>query len=189
MNSRKFDFTIEPWNISQERLEYTTKIFKLLIREMKLDSENVSADFAVIESADWINVLPITADNEVILVEQYRFGISAPTLEIPGGIIDAGEDPMESAKRELLEETGFAGGDWESLGSISSNPAIFSNFTHFFLCRNCEKVSGQNLDLNERIHVHQIPMDEFLQMVRDGVIHHSLTVAAVAKFLLLEAQP
>ena len=184
--SRDFSFTIEPWITTSERLEYTTNIFKLLSREMKIPSEDHSAVFTVVEAPDWINVIPITDQNEVILVEQFRYGTAQPTLEIPGGLIDEGESPIETAKRELLEETGFESDQWESLGTVSSNPAFLTNTTHFFVCRNSRKVARQQLDGNERIHVHLIPFDEFLEMVKDGRVHHSLTVAAVAKLLLFK---
>ncbi|MEX0719036.1 MAG: NUDIX hydrolase [Balneolaceae bacterium] len=184
MSNKKFKFSIEPWVTTDERLEYTTKIFKLLRRDMKIESENHSATFSIIEAPDWINVIPLTPKNEIILVEQFRYGIEQPTLELPGGMIDEGEEPQETAKRELLEETGFAGGDWESLGLVSSNPAFLTNNTHFYLTTNCRKVKEQELDGNERINVHVIPLPDFLAMVADGRVHHSLVVAAVAKFLL-----
>lgn len=184
MNSGNFKFTIEPWTTTNERLEYTTNIFKLLSRNMKLASENISATFTIVEAADWINVLPVTEKNEVILVEQFRYGLAEPTLELPGGLIDEGEKPIETAKRELLEETGFHSSDWKALGKVSSNPAFLTNYTHFFLCTGCVKKALQNLDGLERINVHLIPFDVFLQMVLNGEIHHSLTVAAVAKYLL-----
>lgn len=184
--SRDFSFTIEPWVTTNERLEYTTNIFKLFSREMKIPSENHKATFSVVDAPDWINVISLTEKNEVILVEQFRYGTAQTTIEIPGGLIDEGESPIETAKRELLEETGFISEHWESLGSISSNPAFLTNTTHLFLCRNSRKIGEQNLDGNERIHVHLMPLDDFLAMIKNGQIHHSLTVAAVAKYLLLK---
>ncbi|MEX0610445.1 MAG: NUDIX hydrolase [Balneolaceae bacterium] len=184
MGKKNFEFSVEPWITTSERLEYTTNIFKLLQRDMHIASENHSATFSIVEAPDWINVIPLTPENEIILVEQFRYGIDKPTLELPGGMIDEGEKPLETAKRELLEETGFAGTDWESLGKVSSNPAFLTNHTHFYLAENCKKIQEQQLDGNERIKVHLMPMSEFLEMVADGQVHHSLVVAAVAKYLL-----
>lgn len=155
---------------------------------MKLPSENRTATFSVLEAADWVNVFALTEHDEVVLAEQFRFGISAPTLEIPGGIVDKGESPAEAASRELLEETGYAGDALESLGVVSANPALFTNTTHLFLSRNCRKTTGQKLDGNERIKVHTIPIADFLEMVKNGQIHHPFTVAATARFLLFNGE-
>ena len=184
MGKKAFNYTIEPWVTTDERVEYTTNIFKVLKRDMKIASENHSATFSILEAPDWINVIALTPDNEIVLVEQYRYGIEKPTLELPGGVCDPGESPLESSKRELLEETGFEGDECIYLGSVSSNPAMMTNNTHTYLIRNCTKVSEQQLDGNERIHVHVMPLVEFLEMVGKGEVDHSLVVAAVAKFLL-----
>lgn len=184
MNNRDFKFTIEPWITTNDELKYTTNIFKLLSREMVLKSENEKAEFAIVEAPDWMNIIPLTEDGLVILVEQYRYGVEEPTLELPGGMVDPGESPDETARRELLEETGFEAGELEYLGKVSSNPAFLTNRTHMFVAENCKKVQEQDLDGHERIHVHQMPLEDFLDMVKDGTVHHSLVVAAVAKFLL-----
>ena len=187
MKSPKINFTIEPWVTTNERVEYTTNIFKVLKRDMRIVSEDHKATFSILEAPDWINVIALTPENDIVLVEQYRYGIEAPTLELPGGVCDPGESPLETCKRELLEETGFSSEDWESLGKVSSNPAMQTNDTHTYLALGCVKTAEQKLDGNERINVHVIPIDEFLELVKSGDIDHSLVVAAVAKYLLLKS--
>lgn len=184
MSKKQFNYTIEPWLTTKEQVEYTTKIFKVLSREMKIESEDHTATFSIVEAPDWINVIALTENEEVVLVEQYRYGIEKPTLELPGGMVDDGEHPRETSIRELKEETGFEGTEVISLGEVSSNPAMLSNYTHTYLITGCRKVSEQNLDGNERINVHVIPLQDFLDLVADGQVHHSLVVAAVAKYLL-----
>lgn len=184
MSRGNFKFSIESWVTTNEELKYTTNIFKLLNRDMLLKSEDHEASFSILEAPDWMNVIPLTAENEVVLVEQYRYGTEEPTLELPGGMVDPGETHDETAKRELLEETGFSGTEWYYLGNVSSNPAFLTNHTHLYVARNCRKIQEQELDGNERINVHTIPLDDFLEMVKEGSVHHSLVVAAVAKFLL-----
>ena len=184
MSSSDFSFTIEPWVTTDEEVKYTTNIFKLLSRDMKIKSEDHKATFSIIEAPDWINVIPLTEENEIVLVEQYRYGVEEPTLELPGGMIDLGESPLETCKRELLEETGYAGDEFVDLGRVSSNPAMLTNYTYTYVIKNCKKVQEQKLDGNERINVHLMPLDDFLEMVNRGEVHHSLVVAAVAKFLL-----
>ncbi len=184
MGKKTFNYTIEPWVTTNERVEYTTNIFKVLKRDMKIESENHSATFSILDAPDWINVIALTSEDEIILVEQYRYGIEKPTLELPGGVCDPGENPQDSSERELLEETGYAGNECIYLGNVSSNPAMQTNYTHTYLIRNCKKVQEQQLDGNERINVHLIPLVQFLEMVGNGEVKHSLVVAAVAKFLL-----
>ncbi len=184
MNKESFKFTIEPWITTAEFLEYTTNIFKVLRRDMKIPSENHQGSFSILVAPDWINVMALTSKNEVVLVEQFRYGIEEATLELVGGVCDPGEEPIEAAKRELLEETGYAGTEYIYLGKVSSNPAIQTNYTHTILIKNCEKVGEQNLDVNERINVHVIPYEQFLEYIRSGEIDHALVVAATAKYML-----
>lgn len=184
MKKETISFTIEPWITTAERVEYTTNIFKVLKRDMRIDSENHKATFSILEAPDWINVIALTADREIVLVEQYRYGTEEPTLELPGGVCDPGETPLQTCERELMEETGYSSKEWISLGKVSSNPAIFTNYTHTYLAKKCEKTGSQQLDGNERINVHCMPIVEFLDLVGRGEIGHSLVVAAVAKYLL-----
>ncbi len=188
MSEKSFSFSIDPWSIVSENKEYQTPIFNLFKRSMKLESadEQLSGDFYVLKVPEWANVLPITSENTIILVEQYRYGIQQPTLEIPGGIVDPSEEPLEAVKRELAEETGYYSDSWSSLGKVSANPAIMTNYSHIYLAEDCtfEGMKESTGDLHERIKVHEMPIEEFLSLVDDGTIHHSIMLAAVAKYLL-----
>lgn len=192
MSEKSFQFSIEPWSVVRENKEYHTPIFNLLQRKMRLEAkdEHNEGNFFVLEAPEWVNVIPITNNNEVVLVEQYRYGIEQPTLEIPGGMVDPGEEPLESIKRELIEETGFESACWSSLGKVSSNPAIMTNYTHLYLAEDCKPIASPKPegDQHERINVHLLPMAEFLDLVADGTIHHSIMVAAVARFLLRDGR-
>jgi len=190
MSEPTFNYRIEPWSIVTENKEYKTPIFNLLKRSMELQAENESdrGDFYVLDAPEWINIIAITADGEVILVEQYRYGIEQPTLEIPGGMVDEGEEPLEGAKREMLEETGYRSDKWRSLGKVSSNPAIMTNFTHMYLAEECVFEGADNPDTHERINVHTMPVDDFLERVHDGTVHHAIVLAAVARYLLMERE-
>jgi len=181
---KNFPFTIEPWSVVSEDKEYDTPIFTILKRRYRLDKPPQEGTFYIVDAPEWINILALTDDNQILLVEQYRYGIEEPTLEIPGGVSDEGEDPIEAARRELLEETGYVSDQWSSLGKVSSNPAFMTNATHFFLAEGCKWQDEQNLDYHEYIHLHRIPVEHFLDHVSSGIIHHSLVVAAVAKLLL-----
>jgi 8-oxo-dGTP pyrophosphatase MutT (NUDIX family) len=186
MPDKSFNFSVKPWSIVRENKEYSTPIFNLLKRELRLDlpDETLAGDFYILDAPAWINVMAFTPDDEIILVEQYRHGIQKPTLEIPGGMVDAGESPIDGAKRELLEETGYRSEKWDSLGKASANPAIMNNFTHMYVAKDCEFAGAENPDQHERIEVHKMPLNDFLSYVEDGTIHHAIVLAAVARFLL-----
>ncbi|MFH5830968.1 NUDIX hydrolase [Halalkalibaculum sp. DA384] len=186
MSKKPFSFSVEPWSIEQENKEYDTPIFSLLKRRLCLRSEQHQGTFYVIDAPHWVNVIALTEERAVVLVEQFRFGIDKPSLEIPGGVCDEGETPLETARRELQEETGYTSASWTSLGKVSANPAIMNNYNHFFLAENCKRDGSMNLDQHERIKVHTLPYAQFLERVRDGTIDHSIVVAAVAKLVLRE---
>ena len=133
-------------------------------------------DFYVIEAPDWINVIPLTANEEVVMIEQYRFGTDEVTLEIPGGMVDEGETPREAAAREMLEETGFAAGEVIALGRTRPNPAIQNNWIHTFLARGAEFRHDPVFDGTEHTVVRLVPLAGIPSLIADGTITHSLVV-------------
>lgn len=179
-------FRKKRWHTLKDKKVFETPIFNLHIKKCAPEKGEKAGDFYVLHAPEWINVIAITGDQKIILVEQYRHGIDEPTLEIPGGMVDPGEKPLESAKRELEEETGYTSGSWNYMGKVSSNPAILTNYTHLYLAENCRQTNEQKTDGFEDIYSHVMDMDRFLKYVNDGVVHHSIVLAAVAKYLLLE---
>jgi len=137
-------------------------------------------DFIVLTSPDWVNVVPITAHGEVVLIRQWRHGTEAETLEIPGGVVDAGESPRQAGLRELAEETGYQAGRVEELGWVEPNPALFTNRCHTLLATDCHRVGEQRPEDTEEIEVLTRPLDEVPGLVASGAIGHSLVVAALA---------
>ncbi|MDR9364418.1 MAG: NUDIX hydrolase [Balneolaceae bacterium] len=182
--SDSFSFTKPKWDIIKDKKLLETPIFSLYQRELIPDKETTPASFYVLDAPDWINILALTENREIVLVEQYRAGIDESSLEIPGGMVDEGESPMVSAKRELQEETGYQSKKWTKLGQTSANAAIMNNYTHIYLAEKCVKVDEQNLEGNEDIAVHILELDHFLELVKESTIHHSIVVAAVAHLLL-----
>lgn len=137
-----------------------------------------AAEYQVLHVPGWANVVALTPADEVVLVEQYRHGIDAITLEIPGGVLDPGEDPAAAAVRELREETGYTGDPPQLLGSVHPNPAIQNNVCTTWLIDNARRTSETAFDDGEDIAVVTVPRRQIPELLRAGRITHSLVVAA-----------
>ena len=139
-------------------------------------------EFTVIAAPSWVNVLALTTDGRLVLVRQFRFGIDDFSLEIPGGVVNAGEDPIAAGLRELSEETGYAGADARLLGSVHPNPAIQNNRCHLVLVENAELRVASAWDADEEIAVTTAPVEEVLAWARSGRISHALVLNALLYF-------
>jgi len=184
MSNSIFHFSKPDWQIIKDTKVFETPIFNLHEREVKPAGENQPSDFYVLDAPEWINIIALTPDREIVLVEQYRHGIDEVTLEIPGGMVDPGEKPIEAAKRELAEETGFTSDSWELIGKSSSNPAFLTNFTHLYLVENCKKTEDQQTEGTEDIDVHIMKLKDFMNLIRNGTVHHAIVLSAVTNMLL-----
>ena len=135
-------------------------------------------DFWVVEAPDWINVVPLTGDGRVVLVRQYRFGIEGFTLELPGGMCEAGEPPLDAARRELREETGYDARELVPIGWVHPNPAVPTTRCHTFLATGAHPAGDPHPDEDEAFEVVTVPLDGIPALIRDGTITHSLVIAA-----------
>jgi ADP-ribose pyrophosphatase len=138
----------------------------------------------VLHPPDWVNVVALTSDARCVLIRQFRFGTSAVTLEIPGGMVDPGESALEAARRELLEETGYASQQWVSLGAVAPNPAFQSNRLYTYLALDCALTGEQQLDQSEDIAVELVAESQLDALVARGEIEHALVVVALHKLAL-----
>jgi ADP-ribose pyrophosphatase len=139
---------------------------------------DLEGDFVYLRSPGWVNVIAITEAGELVFVEQFRHGSQEVTIEIPGGMVDPGEDYVTAGTRELLEETGYAGDPAVLIGEVSPNPAIQDNRCGTVLILNAQKVSSQATDSHEEIHVSRWHERELPGLVRSKLITHALVIAA-----------
>lgn len=145
-------------------------------------------NFFFIETADWVNIVPITGDGEVVFVRQFRHGSEQISLEIPGGMVDPGEDPQVAAVRECLEESGYQAGSVTSLGVLNPNPALFPNKLHTFVARQCEAIGEIANTSTEHTEVELVPMKDLPALLQSGAIDHALVAATLWRLLYLDAR-
>ena len=175
------------WNPHEAELLIEAGIFTLRkIRAESPSEPGKTGEFVCIDAPDWVNVIALTDDDQVVLIEQYRHGIGAVTLEIPGGTVDPGEDGLTAGLRELAEETGYTGSDVQMIGTVTPNPAILNNICTTLLVRNAERTCETDLDAMEEIAVRLEPLERIPGLIRQGKINHSLVLAAFHFFELLE---
>jgi 8-oxo-dGTP pyrophosphatase MutT (NUDIX family) len=155
---------------------YTSGVMSLEESFLKMPNGN-EVKFIKMNSGSWANVFGFTEDNHLIVIEQYRLGVSGITLEVPGGMVEAGESPEVGARREFTEETGWIPKAFELVGSLNPNPAFLTNKIYFFLATGCEPSQQQHLDEGEMINVSLIKVEDFEKLIDLGQIEHALVVA------------
>jgi ADP-ribose pyrophosphatase len=154
-----------------------------LITVKSRNSDGTEGRFIKVTPPDWVTVIPILPDGKFLMVRQYRHGSASLSDEFPAGVIDAGEEPLEAAGRELLEETGYRAGRWTSIGSINPNPAFMTNCSHTYLAEDLEKISGQNLDEHERIRFFSLDFSEIQDRMGGEMMNSAIMVQAWYWFL------
>lgn len=170
------------WERLEEHTITKTRVLDLLSVKFRHPHREVVRDFVVIAPTDWCNVLALTTEGQLVLVRQFRYGIDDFSLEIPGGMIDSGEDPVVAGLRELREETGYTGAEARLLASVHPNPAIQNNRCHLILVENVTLSSAQQWDHDEEIEVMTAPVDDVLAWARAGKITHSLVLCGLMQF-------
>lgn len=174
---------IQPWKQISSKLLGDFRIFKLRSDVKISPRTGKEHDFFVLESVHWVNVVALTPDNQLVMVEQYRHGSNTVELEIPGGMMDVNEtDPVATGIRELREETGYEGENARLLGRVHANPAILSNVCYTVLVENCRLKHELNWDGGEDLITRLVPVSEIPKLVADEKIGHSLVLVALYYF-------
>jgi len=173
-----------PWQVLERTYVARKEWFTVRVDRVRLPTGAEIAEYWVSEYRPWVNVVAVTADDRVVLIRQYRHGIAAVHFEIPAGTTDPEDTSLESAaRRELLEETGYSGGTWSPLMTLSANPALQNNLTYTFLAEGVTAGTAQP-EASEDIRVHLVPLGEIEALIDDGGFLQSLHAAPLLKLLL-----
>ena len=174
----------KPWKLTSSNQDKSYRVFSLRTDHAISPRTGQEHDFFIVECPPWVNVIPLTPENKVVMVRQYRHGTRSVTLEIPGGLVENNDTPEEAAVKELREETGYQTSEMIPLGSVHPNPAIQDNQCYTFLARDVFLAGKQQQDDKEDIEVLLCPISEIPRLIKEGEITHSLVLAAFYRFYM-----
>ncbi len=177
------------WTVESRDILQDCRVFRVLRQHARREpppapeeiesGRRARSDFYVLDAPNWVNVVALTDDDDLVLIEQWRQGIEGYTLEIPGGMADGDESPREAGERELLEETGYRAREWRELGSIEPNPAIQNNRCYTYLALGAESSEKPQFDSTEECRVVLRPYADAPELVASGAITHALVVVGL----------
>lgn len=170
---------LHTWERLSAEIVYECRIFSLRRDRSRFSRDDAEHEFHVLESPEWCNIVPLTADEQVVMVRQFRHGVRGYTLEVPGGMIDAEDpSPLVAARREMVEESGYDSDRVEPLGVVHPNPAIQSNRCHSFVAYDVERRHVATFDSTEETEVVLVPLARVPDLMRSGEITHALVMVA-----------
>jgi 8-oxo-dGTP pyrophosphatase MutT (NUDIX family) len=170
---------LSPWKVLESSKVIDKRWLEVEEQRVELGSGHVIDCFHLIKAPSWTAVLCVTEDDDVVLVRQYRHGIAGESLELPAGVIEPSEPLLDCAKRELLEETGYAAERWVKLVSFSTEPSRHTTRAHFFCATGARRVAELSLDESEQVEVVLVPKRELLPLIERGEIVHGIHVGAI----------
>ena len=174
---------IEKWKVLES--EYIIQRPWLTARRerVELPDGTIHPEYYILEYPEWVNVIAETTDGLYVIIEQYRHGIGEVSFELSAGCVEPGEEPIDGARRELLEETGFGGGQWKLIATLAPNPSTSSNMCHCYYAHGVEQINKeQHLDRTEDIAVHLVTRQELYAMLTDGRIKQAMMAAPLWKY-------
>jgi ADP-ribose pyrophosphatase len=175
----RYPRSVREWSRQTSETLFRHRLFELRRETHGNPEDSDTREALILDAPAWVNVVPVLDDGRVLLVRQWRFGLGGPTLEIPGGMVDPGEDPAAAAARELLEETGYRAGEIALLGAVDPNPAFLANRCWSFRASRLERVGAPTGDGWEEIEVSSVRGDRLPELVAAGEIRHALVLAAL----------
>lgn len=175
---------IEKWKVLNSRYLIKRPWLTARCDCVELPSGMQLPEYYVLEYPDWVNVIAVTRDGRFVFVEQYRHGLGEVSMELCAGVCESSDaDPLESARRELLEETGYGGGTWEEWMTLSPNPTTHTNLVHCYVARGVEQVSTQHLDATEDIAVHLLTAGDVVGLLTQGRMRQAMMAAPLWKYV------
>lgn len=149
---------------------------------VQLPNGEINDEFYVLEYPDWVNIIAITPDDQFVFVRQYRYALDIDSIELCAGVIEPDESPEDGARRELLEETGYGGGEWREFMTIGQNPSTCNNLTHCFIATGVKKLQDQHLDRTEDIDVVLLTRDQVLELLNSDTLKQALMLAPLWRY-------
>lgn len=149
---------------------------------VQLPNGEINDEFYVLEYPDWVNVIAITPDDHFVFVRQYRYALDIDSIELCAGVIEPDETPEDGARRELLEETGYGGGEWQEFMTIGQNPSTCNNLTHCFIAKGVTRLQDQHLDRTEDIDVVLLTREQVLEMLNSDTLKQALMLAPLWRY-------
>jgi ADP-ribose pyrophosphatase len=157
------------------------RIFRTRYDWVKNPRNGKTLQALILEASDWVNVVALTANGRIVAVRQYRFGAGKLSVEIPAGLVDPGETPLQAARRELQEETGYAAEEWIPMGWSYANPAFLNNRAHHFLARGARRTGDPHPEDGEDLECDELTIDQARQAIREGRMRNAMTLLALSK--------
>jgi 8-oxo-dGTP pyrophosphatase MutT (NUDIX family) len=179
---------IDGWEVEEEKVLLKTSVATIKSGPVKCCRSGRKKDFYLFDFPDWVNVVAVTPDNQLVMIRQFRYGSRRSEIEIPGGMIDPGEDAVTAACRELQEETGYVGIDPVIIGKVCPNPAIQRNVCYTVLVREARQTASRKFDDMEDIECFLRSYEEVETLIRDEIINHGLVLNALMFYKLSGCQ-
>lgn len=170
---------MEKWTLLDSKYIIQRPWATLRVDKLQLPNGNIKEEYYVLEYPTWVNMVGITEDDKILFVKQYRHGAGEILIELPAGVVEFGENPADAARRELLEETGFAFESIEEICQLHANPATSGNITYTYLLTGGKKIKEQELDHSEDIEVVEMTIPDAKELLLSNGISQALHTSAL----------